>query len=64
MGLLRQNHQQHYIGRKEFNGDGTTTIFTVTEEVLAFSNALSVLPGITNERVRLFLDEAQFPQFY
>tara|TARA_R110000765_G_scaffold364976_2_gene455164 strand:- start:2087 stop:3319 length:1233 start_codon:yes stop_codon:yes gene_type:complete len=64
MGLLRQNHQQHYIGRKEFNGDGTTTIFTVTEEVLAFSNALSVLPGITNERVRLFLDEAQFPQFF
>ena len=31
MGLLSQEEIDYYIGRKEFTGDGTITIFTVTK---------------------------------
>ena len=64
MGLLRQNEQQHYIGRKEFTGDGTTTIFTVTSVLDAFNSNLSIAPGFTNDRIELFIDGIQHPQHY
>ena len=64
MGLLRQNEQQHYIGRKEFTGDGTTTIFTVTSVLDAFNSNLSIAPGFTNDRIELFIDGIQYPQHY
>ena len=52
MGLLQQNEKQYYVGRKEFEGDGTTTVFTVTEIQEAFHGSLSVAPGTTNEKVK------------
>ena len=64
MGLLQQNEQQYYVGRKEFTGDGAATIFTVTEIQSAFQGSLSVAPGTTNSRVTLFIDGAQYPQHY
>ena len=64
MGLLRQNNQQYYVGRKEFTGDGVTTVFTVTEQILAFHSSLTVAAGTTNEKVKLFINEDQYPQWY
>ena len=64
MGLLQQNEKQYYVGRKEFEGDGTTTVFTVTEIQEAFHGSLSVAPGTTNEKVKLFVDGDQYPQHY
>ena len=45
MGLLTQNAQQYYSGKKEFSGDGTTTSFTVAQTTGAFpvgTTALSI----------------------
>ena len=64
MGLLQQNEKQYYVGRKEFEGDGTTTVFTVTEIQEAFHGSLSVAPGTTNGKVKLFIDGDQYPQHY
>ena len=64
MALLKQNEQQYYIGRKEFDGDGATTIFTVTEIQDAFHSSLDIPGGTDNNRVRLFIDEALYPQHF
>ena len=64
MALLKQNEQQYYIGRKEFTGDSTTEIFTVTKIQDAFHNSLDIAGGTDNNRVRLFIDEALYPQHF
>jgi len=41
MGLLTQNAQQYYSGKKEFTGDGTTTIFKVSDSIGTFPTGTS-----------------------
>ena len=36
MGYLTQTQQQYYSGKKEFTGDGTTTVFKVSYATAAF----------------------------
>ena len=64
MGLLKQKELEYYIGRKEFTGDGTTTVFTLTMFQGAIHPSLNVAAGDPNERVRLFIDGSLYPQFY
>jgi len=62
MGLLSQEELDYYIGRKEFTGDGTTTVFTLSRYPGAFHGYLNVAGGDPNERVKLFIDGALYPQ--
>lgn len=64
MGLLSQEEIDYYIGRKEFTGDGVTTIFTVTKIEEALHCHLDVAGGSHNTRVKLFIDGVLYPQFY
>ena len=64
MGLLKQKELEYYIGRKEFTGDGTTTIFTLTMFEAAIHSSLNVAAGDPNVRVKLFIDGNLYPQFY
>ena len=64
MGLLSQEEIDYYIGRKEFTGDGTTTIFTLTNIEEAIHCYLDVVGGSPNTRVKLFIDGILYPQFY
>jgi len=64
MGLLKQKELDYYIGRKEFTGDGSTTVFTLTEFQGAIHPTLAFAPGDSNEKVKLFLDETIYPQVY
>ena len=43
MGLLTQNAQQYYSGKKEFTGDGTTTIFKVSDSIGTFPTGTTAL---------------------
>ena len=43
MGLLTQNAQQYYSGKKEFTGDGTTTIFKVSDSIGTFPAGTTAL---------------------
>ena len=64
MGLLSQEEIDYYIGRKEFTGDGTITIFTVTKIAEALHDHLDIVGGLPNTRVKLFIDGVLYPQFY
>ena len=64
MGLLSQKELDYYIGRKEFTGDGTTTIFTLSKFIGAFHEFLNVIGGAENERVKLFIDGILYPQAF
>ena len=53
MGLLdNTTQQQYYSGRKSFTGDGTTTVFQVSQAEFSFPDATSAL----NTRVRVYIN--------
>ena len=68
MGLLKQTQNQYYSGEKSFDGDGTTTIFTVSTNASQFPSTFNVVtaPGalfgvpVTNAMV--YIDGVLFAQ--
>ena len=51
MGLLKQKELDYYIGRKEFTGDGSTTIFTLTEFQGAIHPTLALHQAIVMKKL-------------
>ena len=64
MGLLNQTQEQYYSGEKSFTGDGTTIIFTISTTSTAFPIGFSLLGGIANPNVKLYIDGVLLAQSF
>ena len=53
MGLLTQNAQEYYSGKKEFTGDGTTTSFVVAQATGAFPVGTTAL---SNSNIKVYIN--------
>ena len=63
MGLLKQTQNQYYSGEKSFDGDGTTTIFTVSTNESQFPTTFSITSAV-NPNVNVYIDGALYAQSF
>jgi hypothetical protein len=64
MGLIQQNHQQFYVGRKKYTGDGVATVFTITEVPGALNALLNTGVMVVNDKVTIFINGDKLAQTF